>query len=113
MRELPAYRCRLTRQRARHRETTRHVSSVGTEEKPSRKARAVAAASAGDGVHLDTSEGTQRVECSPVDAPGVVRAFYDAINRRDLESALRFIGDDCVYEDLIYPHPFTGREASA
>lgn len=40
-----------------------------------------------------------------------VVSFYGAINRRDLEGALTFVADDCVYEDLIYSAPFRGKEA--
>eukprot|EP00897_Mesotaenium_endlicherianum_P004093 jgi/Mesen1/3711/ME000202S02799 len=44
-------------------------------------------------------------------AADVVTAFYDAINRRDIEGALMYIAEDCIYEDMIYSKPFTGREA--
>ncbi|PKA57176.1 hypothetical protein AXF42_Ash002480 [Apostasia shenzhenica] len=44
-------------------------------------------------------------------ASEVVRDFYDGINRRDLGSVDRLIGEECVYEDLIFSKPFVGRKA--
>ncbi|XP_057793723.1 uncharacterized protein LOC131010288 isoform X2 [Salvia miltiorrhiza] len=44
-------------------------------------------------------------------AAGTVRKFYDGINRRDLASVEDLIALNCVYEDLIFSQPFTGREA--
>ncbi|XP_074371720.1 uncharacterized protein LOC141712614 isoform X2 [Apium graveolens] len=44
-------------------------------------------------------------------AANVVRKFYGGINGRDLASVEALIADDCVYEDLIFPHPFVGRKA--
>ncbi|XP_039132990.1 uncharacterized protein LOC120270057 [Dioscorea cayenensis subsp. rotundata] len=41
----------------------------------------------------------------------VVRDFYNGINRRDLESVELLIGEDCVYEDLVFSRPFVGRKA--
>lgn len=43
-------------------------------------------------------------------AEEVVRRFYDGINRRDLASVETLIAEKCVYEDLIFPRPFVGRE---
>ncbi|MBA0699633.1 hypothetical protein Goari_001246, partial [Gossypium aridum] len=43
-------------------------------------------------------------------AEEVVRRFYDGINRRDLASVEPLIAEKCVYEDLIFPRPFVGRE---
>ncbi|KAM0940749.1 putative nuclear transport factor 2, NTF2-like domain superfamily [Dioscorea sansibarensis] len=40
----------------------------------------------------------------------VVRNFYNGINRRDLESVELLIGEDCVYEDLVFSRPFVGRK---
>lgn len=40
----------------------------------------------------------------------VVRDFYNGINRRDLESVELLIGEDCVYEDLVFSRPFVGRK---
>nr|XP_019708424.1 uncharacterized protein LOC109504746 [Elaeis guineensis] len=44
-------------------------------------------------------------------AADVVRAYYDAFNRRDLASLELLIGDNCVYEDLVFAKPFVGRKA--
>ncbi|KAE8733664.1 Gag protease polyprotein [Hibiscus syriacus] len=44
------------------------------------------------------------------DAAEVVRRFYAGINGRDLASVEPLIAEKCVYEDLIFPHPFTGRK---
>ncbi|XP_042034204.1 uncharacterized protein LOC121780650 isoform X2 [Salvia splendens] len=44
-------------------------------------------------------------------AATTVRKFYDGINRRDLASMEDLIALNCVYEDLIFSHPFSGRKA--
>ncbi|KAG6390230.1 hypothetical protein SASPL_147962 [Salvia splendens] len=44
-------------------------------------------------------------------AATTVRKFYDGINRRDLSSVEDLIALNCVYEDLIFSQPFTGRKA--
>ncbi|CAA2984617.1 Polyketide cyclase -like domain [Olea europaea subsp. europaea] len=44
-------------------------------------------------------------------ASSVVRKFYQGINRRDLASVEPLIANNCVYEDLVFPRPFVGREA--
>ncbi|KAL2519801.1 uncharacterized protein Fot_23724 [Forsythia ovata] len=44
-------------------------------------------------------------------ASSVVRKFYQGINRRDLVSVETLIAENCVYEDLIFPRPFVGRQA--
>ncbi|KAK8949617.1 hypothetical protein KSP39_PZI006135 [Platanthera zijinensis] len=44
-------------------------------------------------------------------ASQVVRDFYDGINRRDLGFVESLIGEDCVYEDLIFSKPFVSRKA--
>ncbi|XP_044510502.1 uncharacterized protein LOC123229013 isoform X2 [Mangifera indica] len=44
-------------------------------------------------------------------AADVVRRFYQGINSRDFGSVEKLIADNCVYEDLIFPQPFTGRKA--
>ncbi|OEL14262.1 hypothetical protein BAE44_0024720 [Dichanthelium oligosanthes] len=43
-------------------------------------------------------------------AADVVREFYDGVNRRDLAAVEPLIAEDCVYEDLVFPRPFVGRE---
>lgn len=43
-------------------------------------------------------------------ASDVVREFYDRINRRDLDGLEVLIGEDCVYEDLVFSRPFVGRK---
>lgn len=43
-------------------------------------------------------------------ASNVVKKFYGGINGRDLSSVEALIADHCVYEDLIFPHPFVGRK---
>ncbi|KAK0576777.1 hypothetical protein LWI29_023077 [Acer saccharum] len=45
-----------------------------------------------------------------VAATDVVRNFYEGINRRDLASVEDLIAEKCVYEDLIFPGPFVGRQ---
>ncbi|XP_030521924.1 uncharacterized protein LOC115735020 [Rhodamnia argentea] len=44
-------------------------------------------------------------------AAEVVRRFYGGINNQDLSAVEGLIADKCVYEDLIFPRPFVGREA--
>ncbi|XP_073006498.1 uncharacterized protein [Typha latifolia] len=44
-------------------------------------------------------------------ASDVVREFYDGINRRDLGAVELLVGEDCVYEDLVFSRPFVGRKA--
>ncbi|KAL2497479.1 Uncharacterized protein Adt_23029 [Abeliophyllum distichum] len=45
-------------------------------------------------------------------ASSVVRKFYQGINSRDLVSVETLIAENCVYEDLIFPRPFVGRQVS-
>lgn len=45
-------------------------------------------------------------------AADVVRRFYQGINSRDFGSVEKLIADNCVYEDLIFPQPFTGRKVT-
>lgn len=40
-----------------------------------------------------------------------IRALYDAINRRDLDAAMEYVDEACVYEDLNFPQPFQGKAA--
>nr|XP_017244410.1 PREDICTED: uncharacterized protein LOC108216225 isoform X1 [Daucus carota subsp. sativus] len=54
---------------------------------------------------------TSEVELELESASNVVRKFYGGINGRDLSSVEPLIADNCVYEDLIFPHPFVGRKA--
>ena len=41
----------------------------------------------------------------------VVQSMYAAINRRDVEGAIAYVDDDCLYEDLNFPTPFQGKAA--
>ncbi|TVU04327.1 hypothetical protein EJB05_50093 [Eragrostis curvula] len=43
-------------------------------------------------------------------AADVVREFYDGVNRRDLAAVAPLIAEECVYEDLVFPRPFVGRD---
>ena len=38
-----------------------------------------------------------------------VEAMYAAINRRDLEAAIAYVDDNCVYQDLNFPQAFRGK----
>ena len=40
-----------------------------------------------------------------------MRAFYEAVNAKQLEQALSYVDDACRYEDLNFPLPFCGKEA--
>jgi hypothetical protein len=46
-------------------------------------------------------------------AAATVRAFYAAVNARQLDAAMAYIEDECVYEDMIYSAPFVGKDAVA
>jgi hypothetical protein len=46
-------------------------------------------------------------------AAAAVRAFYAAVNARQLDAAMAYIDDECVYEDMIYSAPFVGKNAVA
>ncbi|MDB9924965.1 nuclear transport factor 2 family protein [bacterium] len=54
---------------------------------------------------------TARASATEVSAETTVRAMYDAINRRDVEAALKFVADDILYEDFNFPTPFKGKAA--
>ncbi|XP_050217530.1 uncharacterized protein LOC126668366 [Mercurialis annua] len=41
----------------------------------------------------------------------IVRRFYDGINDHDIAAVEELIAEKCVYEDLIFPRPFVGRQA--
>ncbi|KAL6890548.1 hypothetical protein ACP4OV_008803 [Aristida adscensionis] len=43
-------------------------------------------------------------------AADVVREFYAGVNRRDLAAVAPLIAEGCVYEDLVFPRPFVGRD---
>ncbi|KAF0909854.1 hypothetical protein E2562_000167 [Oryza meyeriana var. granulata] len=47
---------------------------------------------------------------APRTATDVVRGFYDGVNRRDLAAVEPLIAEGCVYEDLVFPQPFVGRD---
>ncbi|XVF79449.1 hypothetical protein PTKIN_Ptkin14bG0223900 [Pterospermum kingtungense] len=51
---------------------------------------------------------SQTVTEDPVE---LVRSFYAGINRHDLASVGLLIAENCVYEDLMFSHPFRGRKA--
>ena len=44
-------------------------------------------------------------------ADTTIKLLYEAIDRRDVAGAMEFIDDDCIYEDLNFPAPFTGKQA--
>ncbi len=41
----------------------------------------------------------------------VVRAFYTAVNAKNIDNALQYIADDILYEDFTYPDPKVGKGA--
>ncbi|PAN31656.1 hypothetical protein PAHAL_5G435100 [Panicum hallii] len=65
-----------------------------------RKAQVAVAATTRGGVNKTTA----------ATAADVVRAFYDGVNRRDLAAVEPLIAEGCVYEDLVFPRPFVGRD---
>eukprot|EP00667_Euglena_gracilis_P011131 EG_transcript_11361 len=52
----------------------------------------------------------ERVLLAPKAADQVIRRMYECINARDVEGALQYIDEKCVYEDLNFPTPFVGRD---
>uniref|UniRef100_A0A804N1E7 SnoaL-like domain-containing protein n=1 Tax=Zea mays TaxID=4577 RepID=A0A804N1E7_MAIZE len=59
-----------------------------------------------------TRDGARKTTASAsrATAADVVRQFYDGVNRRDLAAVEPLIAEGCVYEDLVFPRPFVGRE---
>ena len=51
------------------------------------------------------------VSAAPTDAASTLTAIYDAINARDVDTAMRYVDDDCLYEDLNFPEPWRGADA--
>ena len=41
----------------------------------------------------------------------VVEKYFDAWNRRDMQTAVECFSDNCVYQDLQYDTPFSGKES--
>lgn len=41
----------------------------------------------------------------------IIQSFYEAVNRRDIPTAITLVDDHCTYEDLNFPHPFQGKDA--
>lgn len=60
--------------------------------------------------NITTTETEQKLDVPADSASNVVRKFYGGINARDIASVEPLIADNCVYEDLIFPHPFVGRK---
>ena len=46
-----------------------------------------------------------------ISAHNLIQSIYEAVNRRDINSAMELIDDNCIYEDLNFPQPFKGKEA--
>ncbi|NEO25183.1 MAG: nuclear transport factor 2 family protein, partial [Moorea sp. SIO4G2] len=44
-------------------------------------------------------------------AHNLIQSIYEAINRRDVNAAMEWIDDQCIYEDLNFSQPFKGKEA--
>ena len=40
-----------------------------------------------------------------------VRGFFEAWNRRDMDAAMAFIADGCVYDDITFEKPHEGKES--
>ncbi|CAK7327869.1 unnamed protein product, partial [Dovyalis caffra] len=64
-------------------------------------------------VTVATSSPTSTEDVSALkSAPDVVKGFYEGINGHDLASVEELIAENCVYEDLIFPRPFVGRQVA-
>ena len=46
-------------------------------------------------------------------AHNLIQSLYQAINNRDINVAIDYIDEDCIYEDLNFSQPFQGKEAVA
>eukprot|EP00252_Welwitschia_mirabilis_P019225 TRINITY_DN4393_c0_g1_i1.p1 TRINITY_DN4393_c0_g1~~TRINITY_DN4393_c0_g1_i1.p1 ORF type:complete len:234 (-),score=34.08 TRINITY_DN4393_c0_g1_i1:344-1045(-) len=44
-------------------------------------------------------------------ASDIVKEFYSAINNHELDKVEPLLADNCVYEDLVYPKPFVGKQS--
>ncbi|AOY80530.1 nuclear transport factor 2 family protein [Moorena producens JHB] len=44
-------------------------------------------------------------------AHNLIQSMYEAINRRDVNAAMEWIDDQCIYEDLNFSQPFKGKES--
>lgn len=44
-------------------------------------------------------------------AKEIIESIYQAINNRDIEQAIQWVDDDCLYEDMNFSQPFQGKEA--
>ncbi|MEL4898284.1 nuclear transport factor 2 family protein [Crocosphaera sp. Alani8] len=44
-------------------------------------------------------------------AKEIIEAIYQAINNRDIEQAIKWVDDNCIYEDVNFPKPFRGKKA--
>ncbi len=44
-------------------------------------------------------------------AKDIVESIYQAINNRDIEQAMQWVDDDCIYEDMNFSKPFQGKDA--
>ncbi len=42
-------------------------------------------------------------------AKDVIESIYQAINNRDIEQAMQWVDDDCLYEDMNFSQPFQGK----
>jgi hypothetical protein len=43
-------------------------------------------------------------------AAEIVQEFYAAVNRREIDTIGELFAEDSVYEDLVFPQPFSGRQ---
>ncbi|KAL2347294.1 hypothetical protein Fmac_001294 [Flemingia macrophylla] len=76
-----------------------------------KKWRAVDGSSESQSVTVASSATTSFHDDNVVDsASTVVRNFYEGINAHNLDSVEYLIAENCVYEDLVFPHPFVGRK---
>ncbi|MDJ0601430.1 MAG: nuclear transport factor 2 family protein [Crocosphaera sp.] len=44
-------------------------------------------------------------------AKDIIELIYQAINNRDIEQAIKWVDEDCVYEDVNFSKPFQGKNA--
>ncbi|KAH1112947.1 hypothetical protein GLYMA_04G239600v4 [Glycine max] len=44
------------------------------------------------------------------DVESVVKEFYDAFNKKDIEKLKQLVSDDCEYQDYLFYNPYKGKE---
>ncbi|KAG4392935.1 hypothetical protein GLYMA_04G239600v4 [Glycine max] len=46
------------------------------------------------------------------DVESVVKEFYDAFNKKDIEKLKQLVSDDCEYQDYLFYNPYKGKQGN-